>query len=67
MVTRAFERVKCPGCAQVIAAYRSHYGDVGELRLVPHNRARTRAKPGVPCPGSARTIVRAGGVWRLAP
>jgi ribosomal protein S27E len=66
-VTRAFERVKCPGCAKVIAAYISHFGDVGELRLVPHNRSRKGATLKVPCPASARTIVRAHGGWTVAP
>lgn len=40
---RTFERVRCPGCQRVVAAYVPHGGDGAGLRLVSHRVEPTRA------------------------
>jgi len=57
---RRYERIRCPGCQQVIAAYVPQGSDGTDLRVVPHHG------PSGPCAASDRGVVLAHGRWTVA-
>lgn len=59
MKGRAYERIRCPGCQQLIAAYIPHGSDGRDLRLVVHGSGRR-------CAASDRRVVLARGRWTVA-
>ena len=61
---REFERVICPGCGRVIAAYIPQFGDGSGLRTVKHVD-KSFAPRVWDCPASRRIIVRQHGAWRI--
>ena len=43
-MTREYERVRCPACKRVIAAYVPHRGDGSDVRMVKHREPKPSIK-----------------------
>ena len=66
---RVFERVRCPTCQRIVAAYVPGIRFGQELRVQGHGMIPTReGVKTVPCPASGKTIsLNYQDVWTLEP
>lgn len=65
MPPRDYERVRCPRCGRMVAAYTPLGGDpTGRLKVLAHTRRASRTRT-TACPVSDRMIAHGLGGWQL--